>query len=568
MADQFKTLFVISKQADLKGEIMEEVKEEVSNLETTEEARVASNTSISDRSCNIAVPRLGFVRGRTTGPTRRSTRGGWTKEEIDFLIFAAELFTSRTDVQCLHRWQKVLDPNLIKGPWTKEEDDHITELVERYGSNKWSDIAKSLSGRIGKQCRERWHNHLNPAIKKDAWTEEEEQVLIHAHQTYGNKWAEIAKFLPGRADNSIKNHWNCSMKKRLNSFPACGSATDLPGPITPDFYKYETKEESVKTEVVRQSRGTIVSLDQKMDSGMDGNFDTCSLDLVLGNYGGDIHKQSQPFKVENCRSPKETVNYQMKSPSGTQCDDRDATANGLSSKQCRDNAKNGNSHCIIAVHPKSSYGTSLGDAVKSSRSHKRTHEPANLINFSSPRPPSVHVSLDVSGCTIKLSYPLEVVFPVTAENNQVNCSTPPSHVRGMSGNGNSPESLLRSAAKSFRNTPSIIRKRGCRTPRQAGNANYSDGACTPEGQTGNSNDKLCLAHSPPHGKNDINSTDLNVKRLFLSSPNSQKRKTSAAVKSVEKCLEFEFDMERDSAKAKYCVSATASDSLDATVAQI
>lgn len=44
----------------------------------------------------------------------------------------------------------------------------------------------------------RWHNHLNPAIKKDAWTTEEETVLIHAHQLYGNKWAEMAKLLPGR----------------------------------------------------------------------------------------------------------------------------------------------------------------------------------------------------------------------------------------------------------------------------------------------------------------------------------------------------------------------------------
>jgi hypothetical protein len=44
----------------------------------------------------------------------------------------------------------------------------------------------------------RWHNHLNPGINKDAWTQDEEIRLIHAHQTYGNKWAELTKFLPGR----------------------------------------------------------------------------------------------------------------------------------------------------------------------------------------------------------------------------------------------------------------------------------------------------------------------------------------------------------------------------------
>jgi hypothetical protein len=44
----------------------------------------------------------------------------------------------------------------------------------------------------------RWHNHLNPAINKEAWTQEEELALIRAHQIYGNKWAELTKFLPGR----------------------------------------------------------------------------------------------------------------------------------------------------------------------------------------------------------------------------------------------------------------------------------------------------------------------------------------------------------------------------------
>lgn len=141
-------------------------------------------------------------------------------------------FPNRTQTQVVERWTKVLDPGLLKGSWTRQEDETIIQFVAHHGTKSWARLASLLPGRIGKQCRERWVNHLDPTISHGPWTAAEDQLLIDLHNKFGNHWTKIGEMIPNRSDNAIKNRWNSTLAKRIQAFPETPTIeTPAPTPL-------------------------------------------------------------------------------------------------------------------------------------------------------------------------------------------------------------------------------------------------------------------------------------------------------------------------------------------------
>lgn len=98
--------------------------------------------------------------------------------------------------------------------WTQQEDDTLRDQISIHGTDNWAIIASKFNDKTTRQCRRRWYTYLNSDFKKGGWSPEEDMLLCEAQKIFGNRWTEIAKVVSGRTDNAVKNRFSTLCKKR------------------------------------------------------------------------------------------------------------------------------------------------------------------------------------------------------------------------------------------------------------------------------------------------------------------------------------------------------------------
>ena len=139
-------------------------------------------------------------------------------------------------------------------PFTADEDATLAEIVSQ-GVKGWGKVASYLPGRTARQCRERWIGYLDPNIKYEPWTENEDMLLIDLIQKNGHKWTLISKAFVGRTDNDVKNRWYTHLRGK------CQFSSKSPEPRSKPIDWGSGEMSDAKTQPKKQLLPPITALD-------------------------------------------------------------------------------------------------------------------------------------------------------------------------------------------------------------------------------------------------------------------------------------------------------------------
>lgn len=156
---------------------------------------------------------------------KKTKKVKWTELEDKILLEKGKEFNGKnwrkiasflpghSAIQCSSRF-KTIKPGIIKGYWSKEEDEKLLELFKKYGK-KWSNISKEMPWRTGKQIRDRYLNILDNRLNKNKFSKDEDDKIIELYEKFGNSWSKIAKYLIGRTGDMVKNRFYSTLGKNI-----------------------------------------------------------------------------------------------------------------------------------------------------------------------------------------------------------------------------------------------------------------------------------------------------------------------------------------------------------------
>ncbi|KAH7621518.1 hypothetical protein Ndes2526B_g03858 [Nannochloris sp. 'desiccata'] len=119
----------------------------------------------------------------------------------------ARQIPGKTGQQCAQRWRHRVNPDIRREKWGAEEDANLAALVQRHG-NSWAIIARSMPGRTDQQCMGRWKRHLDPSIRREGWTPQEDALLFQLAEEYQNAWSAVSRGLTGRTPQQCRTRWH------------------------------------------------------------------------------------------------------------------------------------------------------------------------------------------------------------------------------------------------------------------------------------------------------------------------------------------------------------------------
>ena len=95
----------------------------------------------------------------------------------------------------------------LRTGWTAEQDEQLRRAVAMYGESNWQQVAAAMPGRTGQQCLHRWQKSINPKIRRARWTPEEDKLLMDAVKLYGHAWSRVQHHVPNRTDVQCRERW-------------------------------------------------------------------------------------------------------------------------------------------------------------------------------------------------------------------------------------------------------------------------------------------------------------------------------------------------------------------------